>query len=143
MYRFFEIVRIVAMGLVLTGCSVPPGVQAPVTIRSAWHGALAETAAAELTPGGMLEIRLQANAATGYGWQPDFSGNHGVLEPEEQEYRPSENGLCGAPGVAVWRLRAVKTGQAVLVFRYFRPWEKFDPAHDAMREVKITVNPGR
>jgi len=90
-------------------------------------------------PGSLVEIRLNANPSTGYSWQLEHSGNpdSAVLEKHFYWTPPSDSALCGAPGVDVWQFRVKGKGRAVLKFRYYRQWEKFDPAHDAERIFTI------
>lgn len=94
-----------------------------------------------LRSGATVEIRLDANATTGYSWQFTPSGDPDVVVLEKHFYSVPESSrdLCGAPGTDVWRFRAAKKGRAVLTFRYFRQWQKFDPAHDAERAFTVVV----
>ena len=118
--------------------AAPAPSAAPVVLSAGWQ--TGETAQCRtVLPGSLVEIRLNANPSTGYSWQLERSGNpdSAVLEKHFYWTPPSDSALCGAPGVDVWQFRAKKKGRAVLKFRYYRQWEKFDPAHDAERIFTI------
>ena len=112
----------------------------PLILSSGWSGEAAPQLCA-IRPGSVVEIRLDANATTGYSCQFTPSGdtvavmleNHSYLTPE------SSRNLCGAPGVDVWRFRAAQEGRAILTFRYYRKWQKFTPGHDVERSFTIVV----
>lgn len=112
----------------------------PLILSSGWSGEAAPQLCA-VPKGSTVEIRLDANATTGYSWQCTPSGNPDAVVLENHAYLTTERGrdLCGAPGVDVWRFRAAKEGRAVLTFRYFRNWQKFKPGHDAERIFTIVV----
>jgi copper homeostasis protein (lipoprotein) len=78
-----------------------------------------------LKVGGLLEVRLEANHTTGYGWMAAPAMNAVLVRQGKAEYQENAaGGRVGGGGVEVWRFKAVKTGQQVLTFEYRRPWEK-------------------
>jgi predicted secreted protein len=78
-----------------------------------------------LKVGGLLEVRLEANHTTGYGWMAAPAMNAVLVRQGKAEYQENAaGGRIGAGGVEIWRFKAVKVGQQVLTFEYRRPWEK-------------------
>lgn len=126
-----------------SGCAAPVGQEdnAPVVIEADFSGGGPASETRSVPRGSIVEIRLKANATTGYSWQFTQSGelDAAVLEKHVYSTPESNRELCGAPGVDVWRFRAAKKGRANLNFRYYRRWEKFSPGHDAERVFTIVV----
>lgn len=88
--------------------------------------------------GGLLEVTLDGNHTTGYSWQ--LAGNQsGILRLEKQEYISDHSSLCGSPGSFHWVFRAVKPGREMLEFRYYRPWEAYDPKRDVHCRYSLEV----
>jgi inhibitor of cysteine peptidase len=83
------------------------------------HGSRAR----EAVVGAEVRIELEANATTGYRWEFTDAADSGTLELEREDYERPTASLPGAGGKSVWTFRAVKPGDARLVFQYRRPWE--------------------
>ena len=91
--------------------------------------------------GEKFEIRLEANATTGYSWVVDAGNSQGLdkLTATGESYAVGEVPpmVVGAPGTQVFHYLAVAPGQVRIAFRYRRPW---DPLRDVrLAEARITV----
>lgn len=102
---------------------------------------LDKDAVIELSKGKILTIELKANHTTGYRWQVLEEKNEGIIEQEgEAEYITSSTQRPmprGSGGIEVYHFKAVKNGEAKLVFEYRRPWEKKEPARRYILTIKI------
>jgi len=77
----------------------------------------------ELGRGESLAITLASNPTTGYRWEV-IEVEERVLPPVgESEFRPESDGI-GAPGVEIFRFKAMDAGQTTLNLVYHRPWEE-------------------
>lgn len=84
-----------------------------------------------------LTARLTANRSTGYGWTLRAGSDGGILEQQgEAAYEPTGDGVPGAGGVEVFRLKAVKPGQTTLAFDYKRPGDA-SPAKSVTYAVTV------
>ena len=102
---------------------------------------LAKDESIELSKGRTITIELKANPTTGYKWQVLEKSNEGVLMQEgEGEYIPSDTNIPrrrGSGGVQIYRFKALKQGEATLVFEYKRPWEEKEPARKYTVQIKV------
>ncbi|MFO1103648.1 MAG: protease inhibitor I42 family protein [Methylocystis sp.] len=112
--------------LLLLGLFAAPPAQAGDVIR--------------LTPGGSANFSLQENVTTGYSWRIDQSAsrNLGIMSITDAGRSGARRRMVGSPGVHHWNIRALKPGQAAIVFVYQRPWE---PAPVQTRSVEVEVAP--
>ncbi|MGD9658341.1 MAG: protease inhibitor I42 family protein [Methylocystis sp.] len=96
--------------------------------------------AIRLAPGRSAIFSLQENATTGYSWRidQDASRNLGILSISDGGRSGSRRRMVGSPSVRHWNIRALKPGQAEIVFVYQRPWE---PAPVQTRSVEVKVAP--
>lgn len=145
MKQVLQLMILAAFAASFAGCRTAPAPDdgkrdIPLILSSGWSGEAAPQLCA-VQKGSTVEIRLDANATTGYSWQCTPSGNADAVALENHAYFTPESrrDLCGAPGVDVWRFRAAKEGRAVLTFRYYRNWQKFQPGRDAERIFTIVV----
>ena len=77
----------------------------------------------QLTTGQTLEVSLEGNPTTGYGWEVAEVDETILRKLEQQDFQP-ESDLVGAPGIQTLRFEAVGKGQTTLKLVYRRPWEK-------------------
>lgn len=93
-----------------------------------------------LAPGGSAIFSLQENVTTGYSWRIDqgASRNLGILSISDGGHSCVRRGMVGSPSMRHWNIRALKSGEAKIVFVYQRPWE---PAPVQTRSVKVEVAP--
>jgi inhibitor of cysteine peptidase len=93
-----------------------------------------------LAPGGSAIFSLQENVTTGYSWRIDqnASRNLGILSISDGGRSGGRRRMVGSPSVRHWNIRALKAGQAEIVFVYQRPWE---PAPVQTRNVEVEVAP--
>src|SRR6267143_338124 len=74
-----------------------------------------------LKVGAVLEVRLEANHATGYSWVFAPAVNPVLMRQGKTVYQENPAGsTVGAGGVEVWRFKAVKAGKQGLQFEYRR-----------------------
>jgi predicted secreted protein len=76
-----------------------------------------------LTDGDILEVVLEGNLTTGYGWET-ASVDPLVLEPVGEPVFQADSVLIGAGGKMIIKFRAAGPGQTDLKLHYRRPWEK-------------------
>ena len=92
----------------------------------------------DLAPGGILELALEGNPTTGYTWKV-MSGNEAVLKQMGDSTFTPQSNLMSAPGVEVWKFRAVGTGSVTLKLGYKQWW---DNAMQRNPTFEVTVNVG-
>ena len=110
---------IVAAHAVVAGQAVPGGA---TVVTEQTHGDV------NLKVGAVLEVRLEANHATGYSWVFAPAVNPVLMRQGRAAYQEHAAGSnVGAGGVEVWRFKAIKSGKQGLQFEYRRPWEKGSP----------------
>jgi len=96
--------------------------------------------AVELRVGQVLEITLEANPTTGFGWQVLEVEGAVVEQQGEKAYRQRETDgrRVGVGGWETFTFKATKAGAADLRLVYRRSWEKdVEPAKTFA--VKVTV----
>ena len=74
-----------------------------------------------------VTIVLKSNPTTGYQWQIAKSPDESTLKLISSEYLADKTELVGSGGKQVWRLKALKPGEASISVKYVRPWEKNTP----------------
>jgi inhibitor of cysteine peptidase len=110
---------------VLAACAPAPRHSepgAPVTLTETENGRRVD---AEV--GQDIVVRLASNPTTGYRWMLAPMRNAVVAVLGEPAFERHDEARVGAPGVEVWRLRAMTKGEAPLFFEYRRSWEKGVP----------------
>jgi len=114
---------VVVSGLLLVALEVASACSPPQAARAVKLDASANGQKVELQRGKGLEISLEANPTTGYGWEVEEVDERVLRQVGEVEFKPESN-LIGAPGVQILHFEAVGTGQTTLKLVYRRPWEK-------------------
>jgi predicted secreted protein len=86
--------------------------------------------------GDRIEVRLESNPSTGYGWELDeFDGR--VMSFDSSDYVAPDNAAVGQGGVEVLRFTAVDDGESTLKLKYWRAWEG---DASVIETFEITVN---
>ncbi|MDR3723236.1 MAG: protease inhibitor I42 family protein [Terracidiphilus sp.] len=75
-----------------------------------------------LRKGSALQISLEANASTGYGWELQPASTP-LLKLQSHSYINAATNRPGAPGTALFRFSATGKGAGTLSMQYVRPWE--------------------
>jgi predicted secreted protein len=92
----------------------------PVTLTAADNGGVVRLARG--AP--VVVLKLAENPSTGYRWKLLAPLDSRVVKLVSHRYRPPPKGsLVGAPGVSVWRFKAVGSGRTVLRLGYLRSWQ--------------------
>ena len=81
-------------------------------------------------------LALKSNPSTGYGWTVT-SGRSDLLKVRDLGYRAKKHDMPGSPGFHLWSLKAQRSGEAQVTFRYARPWETGGDA--TTREIRVTI----
>lgn len=79
-----------------------------------------------LAPNHTFEIVLPSNPTTGYDWTIEIS-NSNIVRNISHKFVADSSGRVGVGGNTTWTLRTGITGDAILTFKYGRPWEKDTP----------------
>lgn len=74
----------------------------------------------ELATSGRLEVSLEANPTTGYGWHVLETGPLVLIE----ERHDPESDLVGAGGITTLVFEGEAAGSGALELGYLRPWEE-------------------
>ena len=89
--------------------------------------------------GGIMEIRMEFPAATGYSWEiTDLDKKY--LQVLDVGTKPLKEGpIAGGPMQQTWRIKAVAKGRTELKMYYYRSWEGLEKAADKIRlTIKVT-----
>lgn len=123
-----------------------PAAAAPGAAVSAIEGEVTE-----LQVGRMLEIALEGNASTGYGWgfedghdgAPQLRQRKGlaVAHATSAKTAPATPSPVGSPSVQHWTFEAVEPGESRIVLHYRRPWETAPPLRTAEYSVRVVAAP--
>ena len=87
----------------------------------------------------LLTVTLEENPTTGYMWHNTID-KEGILELQNDDYTPTvtSDKVVGSGGSHSWVFKGIAEGEAVLTFKYYRPWEKEDTATET-RTFTVTV----
>jgi inhibitor of cysteine peptidase len=97
----------------------------------------------EVTVGTTIEVQLQGNPTTGYGWRTAKLDGDAVKQMGKPKYqvRPHRPGMVGVGGTYTFRFEAVKAGTTALELHYLRPWEKDKPPAESFAfKVRVKAN---
>ncbi len=72
-------------------------------------------------------IELVSNPTTGYEWKMTGKPDAAILGLTTDEFVAPESSAAGAPGMHVFRFKALKAGDTNMVFEYARSWETEKP----------------
>jgi predicted secreted protein len=85
-----------------------------------------------------IQVVLESNVTTGYGWQLEAPLDGAVLELVGDRYEAPDTDLVGAAGRQVFDFRAVGDGSTFIQLWYVRPFDDPpDPADRAQFEVIV------
>lgn len=74
--------------------------------------------------GATFEVSLEGSPTTGFTWEAELPPNErDLVEPVGSEWRPADKKRLGGSATQIFRFRALRRGEAILRFRYRRPWE--------------------
>ncbi|MBN1631396.1 MAG: protease inhibitor I42 family protein [Thermoleophilia bacterium] len=92
--------------------------------------------------GDIVDVVLEGNPTTGYGWTVDLSTEDAAILEQvgEPTYVPDSE-LVGAGGTYTFRFRALAVGEATLVLNYARPWESVPPLKTFSVTVAVAPTP--
>jgi hypothetical protein len=83
-----------------------------------------------------FQVTLDSNPSTGHEWQITHV-DQALVRVANEEYRPPESGLVGAPGTQVFTFQALKEGKTTIELEYVRPWDPDNPA--GVYSIKVSV----
>lgn len=90
--------------------------------------------------GGKKTISLKANPASGYLWQTSLNSEQKeFVKIYEQPYEIPTDSRLGGQGKSVFDLSFIKQGNVSVTFRYFRPWEQFNPEKDIEKTFSYKI----
>ncbi len=83
-----------------------------------------------LAAGSAFDIRLKANATTGYNWKLDEINSAVVEQTGKMDYVTDSHaeGMVGVGGTAIFHFAVKSAGVTTLKFSYSRPWENVAPS---------------
>ncbi|MFA5271100.1 MAG: protease inhibitor I42 family protein [Candidatus Omnitrophota bacterium] len=81
----------------------------------------------EAQVGQEFTITLDSNATTGFQWQFKEPLDEAMFQLISLDYVVDEKNLVGSGGRQIWVLKALKSGEANISFKYVRSWEKDIP----------------
>jgi predicted secreted protein len=101
-----------------------PPIPAPPRVR--WVGDSDDGSTVTVAVGDEVEVVLESNATTGYGWELGGLSDPAVLERLDNVYRPAPNPerVVGRGGWDTWRFSAAAAGTSVVRLEYRQPWMK-------------------
>ncbi|NTV65976.1 MAG: protease inhibitor I42 family protein [Oscillochloris sp.] len=76
----------------------------------------------DLQAGDRLELLLEGNPTTGYGWE-QIGGAETIMKPADKPAFTAESRLVGAGGTYTFSFSAVAVGQTSIVMVYHRSFE--------------------
>jgi predicted secreted protein len=94
----------------------------------------AEPQVVRAVTGEIFDVRLEATPTSGYVWEIDPATLFGLVELISSEILPSPAGVVGGTASQSFRFRAIRSGEARLLFRYRRRWE-----NTPIRETAVQV----
>ena len=94
----------------------------------------------ELKKSDVIIVELSENPSTGFEWILTSSDeNIAKIIDKKLVYPPTPKGqppLCGQGGTAIYKIKAIDKGDAVVSGKYVRPWEN----RPANREYVLNIN---
>jgi predicted secreted protein len=86
--------------------------------------------------GDTISVKLKSNITTGYSWSPaDLPASVEMIENRNES---GEGGRMGEAGYRSFTFKPINPGEAVLLLRYFRPFERDKPAAQISR-VSLSI----
>jgi predicted secreted protein len=109
------------LGLWLACCGSEPTLDAVyVTEAESGHSV-------GLAVGQELLVTLQSNWSAGYGWSFECAPDDVLGLIGAREYRQDDPVRPGSGGEEIFRLSAVRSGEATVHFEYRQPWDTVTP----------------
>jgi len=87
---------------------------------------------------GCITIEIESQLSTGYRWRFAIKENPGMLINSDYKVQTSEGQIVGGIDKEIFTFKAVKAGNATIVFDYVRPFDK-NPKPVKTKEFMITI----
>ncbi|MDD5622469.1 MAG: protease inhibitor I42 family protein [Actinomycetota bacterium] len=73
-----------------------------------------------------IEIRLESNPTTGYGWFLSDKADSTIVSVTDPEFiePKKDKELIGAGGYEIFTIKAISKGKTSIILNYERPWEE-------------------
>jgi len=73
-----------------------------------------------------VEIRLESNPTTGYGWFLSDKADSTIVSVNDPEFIESKKDkeLVGAGGYEIFTIKTISKGKTSIILNYERPWEE-------------------
>lgn len=122
---------IIGMSVALVGCG---GDSADLVLDDADNG---KTVLVD--SGDRFEVRLEANATTGFEWVVDSESASEVVTIVSSTYEEPPTDLVGAPGTQIFVFEATTAGAGILRLEYIRPFDE-PPVPERIVELIVSVD---
>lgn len=87
--------------------------------------------------GTVIQIELKEIGSAGYRWHVQNQDTEHVSLLDERTKVPEE-GKMGAPGLSIWRFRALEEGITEIKMAYYRDWEGPTKTAESF-EIKLNI----
>ncbi|MGQ9844214.1 MAG: protease inhibitor I42 family protein [Spirochaetota bacterium] len=87
---------------------------------------------------GCITIEIESQLSTGYRWRFSIKENPGMLINSDYKVQTCEEQTVGGIDKEIFTFKAVKAGNATIVFDYVRPFDK-NPKPVKTKEFMITI----
>lgn len=88
--------------------------------------------------GDCITIEIESQLSTGYRWRFAIKENPGLLINSDYKIQTPEKQTVGGIDKEIFTFKAVKAGDAIIVFDYVRPFDK-NPKPVKTKEFLITI----
>jgi inhibitor of cysteine peptidase len=92
-----------------------------------------------LTVGAIARVTLDGNPTTGYTWHYTISDGSVLALVSGSYTAPGSSDAVGAGGSYAWDFKALKAGETVVTFKYYRDWEG-EASADKTAVYTVTVS---
>ncbi len=93
--------------------------------------------AIEARAGTSLIIKLEENPSTGFNWQWTVSPDDLIILDLDQFIPSKTEDTVGVEGLHEYKFKAYKTGDAVIRFDYYQPWEPDNIEKTYVYSIKV------
>jgi predicted secreted protein len=127
--------------LLTLGCAPAVKTEFPVTVTCDQFSKQANIVQdVSVKMGNKVIVTLCSNPTTGFQWSEKAQiGNPQVLEQKSYKFvAPTNTGIVGAPGNAVWTFEAMGQGTSTVYLEYSRNWQGGEKAVQTFK-LNVTV----